>query len=347
MKTKIIYISGSEVFEMADVRAAFDEVRSALGLGRDTVLFGVPVDSDDALAPIADATPSDETAQAAPVVENTPIEVKAEIPTPIIQEITEPETEEPSQEEIVIDTPVAQDIAVAPIKKSRGRPRKVDVASDAQETGNTDTPAQSEKVIPILSVLAANNSMTELAPDTTTAQDTITTKTDDTPIADAEATIVADVDAGEEDTFHTESIENIDDMIADQNAPVESTEKTLEELLESMTPLREDHGEVSAIDMNDEAVPMSESVEMMMGEDTDATLEQLATEFADAADTIAAPAPAPSQGKIGKLKNILPFKKARRDDTGLMSDLFGWAGVAANDEDFTIPGFFTTAASKK
>ncbi len=30
-----------------------------------------------------------------------------------------------------------------------------------------------------------------------------------------------------------------------------------------------------------------------------------------------------------------------------MGDLFGWAGVAANDEDFSIPGFFTTAASKK
>jgi hypothetical protein len=29
-----------------------------------------------------------------------------------------------------------------------------------------------------------------------------------------------------------------------------------------------------------------------------------------------------------------------------MGDLFGWAGVA-NDEDFTIPGFFANASSKK
>jgi hypothetical protein len=53
------------------------------------------------------------------------------------------------------------------------------------------------------------------------------------------------------------------------------------------------------------------------------------------------------RGKIGKLKNILPFKKARHDDSGLMGDLFGWAGVAANDEDFTIPGFFTNATSNQ
>jgi hypothetical protein len=37
----------------------------------------------------------------------------------------------------------------------------------------------------------------------------------------------------------------------------------------------------------------------------------------------------------------MPFKKAKRDDGGLMGDLFGWAGIAANDDDFSIPGFFT------
>ena len=49
MKTKIIYISGNEIFEMAEIRAAFDEVRSALGLDKDTILFGVPVDADNAI----------------------------------------------------------------------------------------------------------------------------------------------------------------------------------------------------------------------------------------------------------------------------------------------------------
>ena len=33
-------------------------------------------------------------------------------------------------------------------------------------------------------------------------------------------------------------------------------------------------------------------------------------------------------------------KAKNNDNSGLMGDLFGWAGVAANDEDFTIPGFF-------
>ena len=49
MKTKIIYISGNEVFDMAEIRAAFEEVRCALGLDDDTVLFGVPVDKDNAI----------------------------------------------------------------------------------------------------------------------------------------------------------------------------------------------------------------------------------------------------------------------------------------------------------
>ena len=48
MKTKIIYISGNEIFDMNDIRAAFEEVRLALNLDKSTVLFGVPVDEDDA-----------------------------------------------------------------------------------------------------------------------------------------------------------------------------------------------------------------------------------------------------------------------------------------------------------
>ena len=54
-----------------------------------------------------------------------------------------------------------------------------------------------------------------------------------------------------------------------------------------------------------------------------------------------------THGKIGKLKSILPFKKLKPQDNSLMGDLFGWAGIAANDEDFSIPGFFTPSASRK
>ena len=361
MKTKIIYISGSEVFEMSDVRAAFDEVRNALGLGRDTVLFGVPVDNDDALSQAAPAAKAPEIEDVAPVVIEEPTEI-----------ISEPESEpapaEPEEiiipeQEIVIEEPIAEvapvvEEAPAPVKKSRGRPRKT--APKAEVTG--DAPAampadgvtaapQSEKVIPILSVLAAKAPVAEAAPDI--ASDAAPAVAEEDPaeiaaVADEQAQDVADEPAADlaNDDTAIESV-SIDDMIADQ-APEEPIEKTLEQLLESMTPLREDHGEAAIADAADDIAPaidMTDDEPIPVG-DADATLEQLAAEFANTEDKIAAPAPTQSQGKIGKLKNILPFKKARREDTGLMGDLFGWAGVAANDEDFTIPGFFTTAAKK-
>ena len=40
MKTKIIYISGNEVFDMRDIRAAFDQVRAALNLLLGGTMFG-------------------------------------------------------------------------------------------------------------------------------------------------------------------------------------------------------------------------------------------------------------------------------------------------------------------
>jgi len=116
--------------------------------------------------------------------------------------------------------------------------------------------------------------------------------------------------------------------------------KKHEQLLESMTPLREDVNTNNATDDTtndwDNDVSLTET-------DTDATLAQLASEFAENEDKIVASPKTETHGKIGKLKNILPFKKAKRDDSSLMGDLFGWAGVAANDDDFSIPGFFTQA----
>ena len=154
---------------------------------------------------------------------------------------------------------------------------------------------------------------------------------------------------------------SVDDMITDDAptaAPIDTDEKsTLEQLLEQMAPLREDKNEehTATID-NDEDAPVdtisefdSTNIDDDMGisDDTDATLAQLASEFAENQDKITVPQKTEKVGKIGKLKNILPFKKARRDDNSLMGDLFGWAGVAANDEDFAMPGFFTGVASKK
>ena len=124
-------------------------------------------------------------------------------------------------------------------------------------------------------------------------------------------------------------------MLSD-DMPTEASEKTLEELLESMTPLRED--------IHDDT-PKANTKKQ--DDEIDATLEHLASEFAENQDKVPSPKKSSERGKIGKLKNILPFKKIKRDDSGIMGDLFGWAGIAANDEDFTIPGFFTNAASKK
>ena len=105
-----------------------------------------------------------------------------------------------------------------------------------------------------------------------------------------------------------------------------------------MTPLQED---VLEKNITPDASDESDS-----DNDVDATLEQLATEFAETQDKIATETKSSGRSKIGKLRNILPFKQSKHKDQGL-GDLFGWAGVAANDEDFSVPGFFTNASSKK
>lgn len=399
MKTKIIYISGNEVFDMADIRAAFDEVRSALGLNRDTVLFGVPVDSDDALAeqfaardnaqqPTTDIPQNQTPEQTPPTAEMMDA---AEIPA---------QTEDANATDEIVDTPVetiTEKPKKAATKKPRGRPAKAAVAKDTEApaqnvkpdvTPDTTTAAE-EKVIPILSILAArqdddanddtsNNidddemhlagaTATDSAPistDTPIAEDAPDTITHDTAhsvphpeIIEETHAVVADIDIDAElsapvmesaDVAAPQRV-TIQDMITD-DAPEEPIEKTLEQLLESMTPLREDHAEdhIPQAEQNlAEIFPGEEDSVPTTDDAADATLEQLAAEFAENQDKIVATPKPETHGKIGKLKNILPFKKAKRDDAGLMGDLFGWAGIAANDEEFSIPGFFTGVASKK
>lgn len=358
MKTKIIYISGSEVFEMSDVRAAFDEVRNALGLGRDTVLFGVPVDCDDALSEkpqnkseLVTNTPVISETDETLVATSTTTEILPEIPDEIIDNVISVDTE--------TTTPI-QEETPAPIKKSRGRPRKVNTMDSvpSQSSPNIEEVPENinteNKVIPILSVLASKMAQSETPdePADTASTDnhfeeSVTEQIKDQ--IDEPTDIITQISPESPDNEYTDQTSvSIDDMIAD-DAPEIPVEKTLEQLLESMKPLREDHGENGTVNVSDNDVaPMDiTDTEITPTGDTDATLEQLAAEFANSEDKITAPIPTTTQGKIGKLKNILPFKKARREDTGIMGDLFGWAGVAANDEDFTIPGFFTNAASKK
>lgn len=385
MKTKIIYISGSEIFDMADIRAAFDEVRAALGL-TDTILFGVPVDVDDALpvqtAPAQDlpaAAPAEASVEAPlqePVV--APVEIIPECPVvaPVM-------TEQPAVVEPIVS--VAEEITAVPVKKSRGRPRKVAIIEEVADKSVADSaPAQSDdnaatvevtapadepagKIIPILSVLAAKKAE-ESAPIIEDSQDADIEENEDDATESEPEVIAEEIEEDDEisdviddadadiDTVDTDKVVaaameieddmemdevtsvSIDDIVEEDAAAESDEEKTLEQLLESMAPLREDH-----IIEDDGDAP----VDISVSSDTDATLTQLANEFAENQDKIVAPAQNETHGKIGKLKNILPFKKVKRDDNGLMGDLFGWAGIAANDDDFTMPGFFTTAASKK
>jgi len=311
MKTKIIYISGAEVFDMADIRAAFDEVRAALSLDKSTVLFGVPVDNDDAFA----TNSAIDSAEQINVVD---------IPEPISEPVKS------------VESPIVpEDIPVEKPKKSTRRTHtKVVPINPVAEEMADETPAEvpNEKpTIPILSVLGAKSEpeIDAILPEP--AVQTVDIQPVDT--------------AGNEQGADTQSV-SISDMLADDTEPVAEHEKTLEELLESMTPLGEDE-KVSAtpIAKSEPEIEPDAIQPQPIDEDTDATLKLLATEFAESADKIVAPAKPETRGKIGKLKNILPFKKAKRDDSGIMGDLFGWAGVA-NDEDFTIPGFFANATKK-
>ena len=205
-----------------------------------------------------------------------------------------------------------------------------------------EQPTDEKPSIPILSVLGAKS---ETGPSDVLPEPEI----EPTPEPIAPQPIdVAPVDIkpetpAVEPTMDTQHV-SISDMLADDAAPVENHEKTLEELLESMTPLGEDEKIPTQPVATVEPEPEPEQSKNPEN-DTDVTLELLAAEFAESADKIVAPAKPETRGKIGKLKNILPFKKAKRDDSGIMGDLFGWAGVA-NDEDFTIPGFFANATKK-
>lgn len=303
MKTKIIYISGNETFEMADIRAAFDEVRATLGLGSDTVLFGVPVDNDDALGVATDTHVTDAT---------NDIHAKSDT----VNEVITPE--------------------VSPI------PQELSESTDAAKEIKVDN---DEKIIPILSILASGSDVSDVNEDEPSVSDD--SHSGDEVIVDDD--IRDDVSTGtaqnESDVHDTETV-SITDIITD-DAPTAPME--LEDLLESMAPLHEDIVTESGADFSDTQddalidTPPAPNID----DGSDATLEQLAAEFAEKQDDIPEPEATETHSKIGKLKNILPFKKAKREDPGIMGDLFGWAGIAANDDDFSIPGFFTKAASKK
>ena len=306
MKTKIIYISGNEIFKMEDIRAAFEEVRNALNLDKNTILFGVPVDKED-------------TGLSTNITKDIPNVTESVI------EKTEPEIE--NEAEIIITTPVVEtrkqtESEIEQPMKKRGRPRKEDkieeiveevvIHSDASLTQDEPTQETDEQIVPILSVLATKKELVVDAP----------------PIENKNIEIISeDISKESTDPEEPDNVEIMDD-----------DEAKLEKLLSAMKPLEEDVFEESFV--------KEEILTETSDNHVDATLEQLATEFIETQDKIATESKSTSRSKIGKLRNILPFKQAKHKEQGL-GDLFGWAGIAANDEDFSVPGFFTSAASKK
>ena len=307
MKTKIIYISGNEIFDMSDIRAAFEEVRNALNLDKDTVLFGVPVDAEDA------GFATQKTNTESIINEPEPVEIDEEpvVTTEIIETVSEITPAPIAEEEI-------ESVAEKTVKK-RGRPRKEMIVETVEETIKEPFEQEATKedvVVPILSVLSTKEAENQ----------TDNTK-DDLEI----------IPEFSEDSFEESKEIKDEEIINPENN--DDDEADLEKLLSAMRPLEEDILEEQSYE---NSIQEQDSSDISV----DATLEQLATEFAENQDKIAAETKSSSRSKIGKLRNILPFKQSKHKDTGL-GDLFGWAGIAANDEEFSVPGFFTSTAAKK
>ena len=300
MKTKIIYISGNEIFKIEDIRAAFEEVRNALNLDKTTVLFGVPVDNED-------------TGLATNVAENEP-----EIIESVVEE-TEPEIETAKEViiEPVLETKEEIESEIEQPVKKRGRPRKEAKAEeDVEEIVEETEPVKEEEIVPILSVLETHEEVV----------------VDEAPVAEEESIEIIP-------EFSDEEPEETVDTVKPETEEIDDDDVKLEKLLSAMTPLEEDSLE--------EPFAGKEKTVTETSDIFDATLEQLATEFIETQDKIAAESKSSTRSKIGKLRNILPFKQSKHKDNSGLGDLFGWAGMAANDEDFSVPGFFTSAASKK
>lgn len=345
MKTKIIYISGNEVFEISEIRAAFDEVRGALGLDKDTILFGVPVDSDNALNNSADKVIENVSDARPTLADTSDYDVSPQnISDETEQQITTPEISVISEEELnFINEDDAEITEVLEEKNEvQSQVETTAIMDDEEPVNENVTEPAEDKIIPILSVLGGIQENLNPQIEETAGQpmaDTVQPVVDDVPqeiISDIniDSRLIAPTTDDEKQEAAVEQV-SIGDMI-DEEAPMAPVEKTLEQLLESMAPLREDVTTNQSDTASNTVIDFEEN-------DTDATLAQLASEFAENEDKIPNTPKAEHQGKIGKLKNILPFKKAKRDDGGLMGDLFGWAGIAANDEDFSIPGFFANA----
>ncbi|MDR1361578.1 MAG: hypothetical protein LBJ18_04765 [Rickettsiales bacterium] len=292
MKTKIVYISGGDNFDAASVRAALDEVRKAVDLPSDVILFGISVD---------DAPSESEERRA-----ESEVAVEAEI-------VAEPKPKRVRKAKPKEVKEVIEEISPVPAPVSVPEPEQViEAPQENAESTEPAEPAEPAKIIPILSFLGANKKNEEV----------IEKIPEPAPVP--EKIIISE-------TVST-TIEIGPDLTDDLPEPEE--EKTLEQLFKKISPLSEDKRvpEVknSESDFDDAATSAGAAPQV---DDTNAVLTKLAAEFAERQNEITA---APGGGKIGKLRNILPFKKVKKEETGLMGDLFGWAGIAANDDEFSF-----------
>ncbi len=346
MKNKIIYISGNDFFNASDVKNAFETVREKLNLDKDTLLFGVPLDCDDVSnGNFDDIKPVDEQ-------NNIFVETK---------------------NDVQLQGAVIDEIPVKKAKRTKKTPEKIVI----EEPDNKDQ--TEEKIIPITSILTGQRADIKNNDDNTCKNipetenipepdddlinlyddvlDSKSATTDDVQfnqevdavpeyVDSVETTVVISETTDDTDN-ENEQIENIDDNdLTDlSDTPiVMQPETTLEQLLESVKSLNEDT-------VPDEDVPVAQDINNVDNdfENTDATLEQLANDYINNKDKIinTTKNKNTTRGKIGSLKHILSFKSHKPEDPGLMGDLFRWAGVAANDDEFSIPEFFPTTASKK
>lgn len=372
MKTKIIYISGGEVFAPSDVRGAFEAVRKMLNLSADTVIFGVPVDSDDVgagenLVNTEDIADVPMMANAPVVIENDNVNILMEDapvaidPAPVApkrgrkkKEVIEPVAIDDAPE-ITMTGAIADVTTVADVDVI------TDVIDDAVVADNVDdsvtepvqTESETKRSAPILSVLGIVKPVTMDDADAVDVVDvaassdvTIESAAETEPAVvvrepAVERTVTASVKTTcDDDACVTTETKTIETRVVQETITIdEPLERatTIEDIFAELEPLKEE--KIVNFDISDDA---DDNADDVLSDDLvdDATLTKMATEFAAAQDNIP-DEPVTKPGKIGKLKNILPFKKAKKEEPSVLGDLFGWAGIAANDDDekFTVPSW--------
>lgn len=319
MKRKLIYISGSEVFDLDDIRDTFNQVRKDLKLGSDTILFGIPV--DEVNKDINSATDKDYVSDVTTAV-SAPQDNRIDM-------VVEPILDTPP-EFIESNTENAQDAESTQVLEQDDADLQPVLLETSDEADND--------VVPILSVLGTG--IKNVVAPQADAQDVVLDVQSDDVVFETSDTNYDDEQVEMLNTNENNVQNDILNEIITDEIPNDNAEQSLEQLLESMTPLEQDD-----ILTSDSLVTSSLNAnDIIFNDDTDATLEYMANEFSHT--SLPPEQKTENRGKIGKLKNILPFHKKKDSTSGMISDLFGWADVAANDDDFNMPGFFSNAAKK-